>query len=602
MSLFIIYIIRWAVVLTLLYSLYGLIMKRETLHSLNRMVLLAVLAASMVLPLVQMETKKTNVIVEGREMLEQQIKELQTSSLPLIGEEEQVDDAMSTTSRPSRGETETGAVVLSAIILIYFIGLIIAWLRYIISLATLIRIIHIGKRIEIDGLPKGIKVLTHPAIKTPCSWMRWVLLNPADKNLITPLSNRRGVGGEALLCHELSHIHYGHSFDMLLCELTCRMLWCLPFAWMLRQDLRDVHEFQADRRVLQNGIDENEYQLLLIRKATTSGLQPVVNALNQSPIKRRFQMMYKKPSRRWVAMKAAYLLPLSALAIVAFARPQTMAAVENNIAKAENKVMKSIRQTFTPKSEPSETVSTKEQTVEEVSKEEEIPSEPTDTKMVLTDLNELSAEVIQPLDSAPSVAHTMDIDTALTHLKAPNIPLSGIVGKWKCTKELISALRTGYDDLKGYCQFNEDGTFKVKLHRPRYTKGKVRKITRRYRNKVVMIKLTGTYSIEGNRISTKVNKKDVSCYIELRGSSSYYINVEFENPYIDEPRHTSPEDKGNMRVQAYREINYDIETSLGATEEELVETKVYRAWKWKNMPLTMRGEAIATDNHIIFVK
>ena len=601
MSLFIIYIIRWAVVLTLLYSIYGLIMKRETLHSLNRMVLLAVLAASMVLPLVQMETKQTNVIAEGREMLEQQIKELQTLSLPLIGEEEQVEDTMATTSRPSRRETETGAVVLSAIILIYFIGLIIAWLRYIISLATLIRIIHIGKRIEIDGLPKGIKVLTHPAIKTPCSWMRWVLLTPADKNLITPLSNRRGVGGEALLCHELSHIHYGHSFDMLLCELTCRMLWCLPFAWMLRQDLRDVHEFQADRRVLQNGIDENEYQLLLIRKATTSGLQPVVNALNQSPIKRRFQMMNKKPSRRWVAMKAVYLLPLSALAIVAFARPQTMTAVENNIVKAENKVMKSIRQTFTPKSEPSEAISMEEQPVEDVSKEEETLSEPTDTKMVLTDLNELSADVRQPLDSAPSVAHTMDIDTALTHLKAPNIPLSDIVGKWKCTKELIGALRTGYDDLKGYCQFNEDGTFKVKLHRPRYTKGKVGKTTRRYRNKVVIIKLTGTYSIEGNRISTKVNKKDVSCYVELRGNTGY-INVEFENPYIDEPRLTYSEDKGNMRVQSVREQAYDIEAGLGATEEEFVETKVYRAWKWKNMPLTMRGEAIATDNHIIFVK
>ena len=116
-----------------------------------------------------------------------------------------------------------------------------------------------------------------------------------------------------------------------------------------------------------------------------------------------------------------------------------------------------------------------------------------------------------------------------------------------------------------------------------------------------MIKLTGTYSIEGNRISTKVNIKDVSCYVELRGNTGY-INVEFENPYIDEPRLTYSEDKGNMRVQAAREINYDIETSLRATEEDLVKAKVYRAWKWKNMPLTMRGEAIATDNHIIFVK
>ena len=343
MSQFLIYIIRWAVVLTMLYSLYGLIMKRETLHSLNRVVLLSILIASMVLPLVQMDTKEKNIIAEGREMLEQQIGELQTSPLPLsFGEELMADSSVATAPLPSGG-TGVWAVALSVAILIYLIGLVIAWLRYLVSLAALLRFIHQGKRMQIDGLPKGIQVLTHPAIKAPCSWMRWVLLNPADANLIAPLSTGRRVVGEGLLRHELSHIHYGHSWDMLFCEFTCRMLWCVPFAWMLRQDLRDVHEFQVDRRVLQNGIDENEYQLLLIRKATTSGLQPVVNALNQSPIKRRFQMMYKKPSRRWVALKAAYLLPLSALALVAFARPQTMSEIEKHVDEAAPAIAETVK-------------------------------------------------------------------------------------------------------------------------------------------------------------------------------------------------------------------------------------------------------------------
>lgn len=41
--------------------------------------------------------------------------------------------------------------------------------------------------------------------------------------------------------------------------------------------------------------------------------------------------MYKKPSRRWVALKAAYLLPLSALALVAFARPQAISEIEEKV-------------------------------------------------------------------------------------------------------------------------------------------------------------------------------------------------------------------------------------------------------------------------------
>ena len=64
---------RWAVALTMLYSLFGLFLKRETLHGFNRVVLLVILVASMVLPLCQIKTPKANFVTQGRELLEQQI-------------------------------------------------------------------------------------------------------------------------------------------------------------------------------------------------------------------------------------------------------------------------------------------------------------------------------------------------------------------------------------------------------------------------------------------------------------------------------------------------------------------------------------------------
>lgn len=82
MAAFIIYIIRWAVCLTMLYSLFGLFMKRETLHGINRIVLLFVLAASMMLPFVQISTKETNIMTESREMIESQIVSLTPSTAP----------------------------------------------------------------------------------------------------------------------------------------------------------------------------------------------------------------------------------------------------------------------------------------------------------------------------------------------------------------------------------------------------------------------------------------------------------------------------------------------------------------------------------------
>ena len=328
MAGFLIYFIRWAVVLTMLYSLYGIFMKRETLHALNRVVLMAVLVVSMVLPLVQLETRQGNIVAERCERFEQGILELQTPTVSLPSTQSNATFCL-------QRREGVKSVTTFCLVLIYLLGVFIAWFRYLWSLASLLVLIHRGKRIDIDALPKGIVVIAHPAIKTPCSWMHWVLLSEGD------------VQTRPVISHELAHIRLGHSWDMLICELTCRMLWCVPFAWMLRQDLRDVHEFQADCCVLQSGIDENEYQLLLIRKATGTGLQPVVNALNQSPIKRRFKMMYKKPSRRWVALKAAYLLPLSALALVAFARPQTMGEIEKQVeatAPAIAEAVKSVKQ------------------------------------------------------------------------------------------------------------------------------------------------------------------------------------------------------------------------------------------------------------------
>ena len=332
MAAFIIYIIRWAVCLTLLYSLFGLFMKRETLHGINRIILLFVLISSMVLPFVQVSTKEANIVTQGREMIEYQITHAQN---PLSENIERI-----TIENPDNGVTyhtlpisqEVNAYILIAVA-IYLAGLMICWLRYFWQMAALLLMIHRSNRIQIEGVPSHIHVVTNSSVKAPCSWMRWVILNPTD------------IHTRAIIKHELAHIRLGHSWDMLLCELTCRMLWFVPFAWMLRQDLRDVHEYQADRRVLQSGIRDEEYQLLLIKKATNTGLQPVVNAFNQSPIKRRFKMMYRKPSRRWVALKATYLLPLSALAVVAFARPQAISEIEEKVEAEVTKAVATVVQT-----------------------------------------------------------------------------------------------------------------------------------------------------------------------------------------------------------------------------------------------------------------
>lgn len=322
MAAFIIYIIRWAVCLTLLYSLFGVFLKHDTLHAFNRIVLLFVLAASMTLPFVQISTKDATMVTQGREKIEHQITNMQNvdfASLTMQAEKQGERGYTDAETAFTQRSVTNAQLIIITLVLIYIIGLAIYWLRYIWQIISLLLLIHKSSEVNVEDIPGYVHVVTNTNVKSPCSWMTWIILQPDDVN------NR------AIINHELAHIRLGHSWDMLLCELTCRMLWFLPFAWMLRQDLRDIHEYQADRSVLQSGIKDEEYQLLLIRKATSTGLQPVVNAFNQSPIKRRFKMMYRKPSKRWVALKAAYLLPLSAIAVVAFARPQAMSEIEEKV-------------------------------------------------------------------------------------------------------------------------------------------------------------------------------------------------------------------------------------------------------------------------------
>lgn len=316
MAAFIIYIIRWAAVLTLLYTVFSLLMKKETLHALNRALLLFVLTAGIVIPFIQIRTHGTNALSEGRISLERQIELVENPAAVTPTVLREGDNDVNYKALPSREDVN---ISLFLAVVFYLAGLAVAWGRFGWSLLALARLIHEARRVEVAGVPEGVRVLTHPDIKTPCSWMCWMLLHPDDVRL------------RPVIDHEMAHIRLRHSWDMLLCELTCCMLWCLPFVWMLRQDMRDIHEYQADSRVLEGNITDEEYQLLLIKKATSKGMQPLVNALNQSSIKRRFAMMYRKPSRRRMALKAVVMMPLCALALAAFARPQALDAIEKDI-------------------------------------------------------------------------------------------------------------------------------------------------------------------------------------------------------------------------------------------------------------------------------
>ncbi len=288
MATFIIYAIRWAVTLTLLYSLYRLLLQRETFHRLNRAVLLAILVVSPLLPLIPLHTDEPTTFDEVLAKIEGSLLSLPTS-----------ESVAEDTLLAQEDENAASGFWVRYCAYIYIIGIAVALTFYLFRLLTLARILRRCQRISHPIIPKDVHLMLDMRIKQPSSWMYWIFIDPIDLKQ----------NADAVLRHELAHVRMGHSWDLILCDLTCHMLWCLPFVWMLRQDLVDVHEFQADEAVLQGGVTLEDYEHLLVRKAVQTRILPIMNTLRRGAVKKRFAMMYSGRSSRWSRLKLLYLAP-----------------------------------------------------------------------------------------------------------------------------------------------------------------------------------------------------------------------------------------------------------------------------------------------------
>lgn len=372
MATFLVYVAEWALTLTLLYSLYGLLLRRETFHDVNRGILLLILCLSALLPLCPVETEHASALSQQLDVIETTIYE-----------------SVSATPATMRAGSTQATISLSlwprVLAWVYITGVIICMGHYLLSLASLARLITRGDRVQAKGMPRGVRVIYSAGLPVSCSWMCWIMTGSME-------TARRG---NPILEHELAHVRLAHSLDMLLCELTARLLWFLPFGWMLRKDLRDVHEFQADRKVLRSGIEEESYQHLLIRHAVNQHAPSVANSFAHSTIKKRLVMMCRRPSTRKAALKTIYLLPLVLIAVTAFAHPTAVEEIRQTLVKEEavapllspTALTESVKPTREEPKEPAE---------EAVTERAALPETPTATEETLAVSLPQVEETIQP--------------------------------------------------------------------------------------------------------------------------------------------------------------------------------------------------------------
>lgn len=286
MGAFFVYILKSAICLALFYLGYRLLLSRDTFLRFNRFALLSGFGLAALLPLVR-------VGVEGVSPLGPALEEWGRIAAPV-----------------EPAATASPAVSCYSIgLAIYLMGVLFFIARFLWGVVSLIRLIRAGRR---ERLADGSWLVLHRLPLAPFSWLRYIFL--AEKDLLSK--------PELILAHEQAHIRMRHTWDLLFTELFLWLQWFNPAAWLLRQELQAVHEFEADAAVLGMGYDSKEYKLLLIEKAVGSSRYTLANSFNHSSLINRITMMQKRKSNPWARMKYAFVLPVAATAMAAFARPE----------------------------------------------------------------------------------------------------------------------------------------------------------------------------------------------------------------------------------------------------------------------------------------
>lgn len=316
----IIYILEVNTCLLLLYFLYRVAMKSQSCFRFNRRLLLVILLFSVLVPFLP----NPSAFLRGEEggvqnelILDFGREKINTSPL-LIPEKKSVPSLMDeTVSHGKEGVSTEGDGFLHVgffervawtdmLFVLYLSGIFITaflFLRPFYGMKKLLRyatVIHI----------RGMKIFLLPGKVSSWSIGRYIVLSEEDWQ----------DGKSEILLHEEAHYRQGHVYDLLLLSLFEIIFWFNPLLKMYRRDLNEVHEYLADHRVLEQGVDSFQYQMLIIRKSNANPVTGLATSFRSSynQIKNRIFMMNrekKNSSKQWYAL---LFLPLAAVLLMSF--------------------------------------------------------------------------------------------------------------------------------------------------------------------------------------------------------------------------------------------------------------------------------------------
>ncbi|MGM9781703.1 MAG: TonB family protein [Candidatus Cryptobacteroides sp.] len=282
MSPFLLYIARAGLYLSLFYAFFLLVMRRTSFFRLNRVLLMAGSYLCLLLPLIRLRTVASSAGAADLAMV-------------AAGSETAAATASSTISWPG--------ILLG----LYIAGAIGTFALFGVSAWRMKRLIRKGEQSQRDGYRLVLLEDDIPSF----SWGRTVVISRKDME-----------ENPAILAHEMMHVEHRHSLDLLLSLPVHVLFWWNPLVWITREELRLLHEYEADEGVIRNGIDVAQYQLLLVRKAVGDERFFLASGFQHAKLSSRIAMMLKPSSSEWLRWSYLALIPVMAVMMYACNAPR----------------------------------------------------------------------------------------------------------------------------------------------------------------------------------------------------------------------------------------------------------------------------------------
>lgn len=280
------YLLKVNIAIALFYAFYKLLLSKDTFFVWRRVTLLAVLAVSVVLPLLGIGEW-----IQGQKSIQAVAGVYNAVVLPEI-------------KVGLNGVSHDGLRAVNVVVpILYSVVCIALIIRIVIQLVSILNMSRKSEKSEIMGIPVRV---VHGNI-TPFSFFKLMFINPS-------LHKHNEL--EEILSHEQAHASQWHSIDVLIGEIACSVLWYNPFVWLLNREIRNNLEYLADNAVVGEGHNVKEYQYHLLGLTYKKAAANLYNNFNVLPLKERIKMMNKKRTKGIGRAKYLLFVPMVAALLI----------------------------------------------------------------------------------------------------------------------------------------------------------------------------------------------------------------------------------------------------------------------------------------------